>query len=247
MAEDTEQSVSRASGTRPPIVDARAVPVIGRDVHLPAICAPALRAQALRERFASAHALVWQPEIQGDGRTFTGRQPAAASVLVPLVERGGELSVLLTQRTDQLRDHAGQVSFPGGRAEAYDVDAASTALREAHEEIGLAPSQAEVIGCLPVYTTVTHYVVTPVVALVRAPLHLKLDVHEVADAFEVPLGYLMNPANHQRHRFVWEGGERQFLSMPWRGAGCMGEDHDYFIWGATAAMLRNLYSFLRSD
>jgi 8-oxo-dGTP pyrophosphatase MutT (NUDIX family) len=246
MAQDREKPASRASGVRPPILNASAVPVTGRDAHLPAISALALRAQALRERFASAQARAWQPEIAGDGRTFDGRQPAAASVLVPLVERGDDLSVLLTQRTDQLRDHAGQVSFPGGRAEACDVDAAATALREAREEIGLLPSQAEVIGCLPAYTTVTHFVVTPVVALVRGPLHLKLDANEVADAFEVPLPYLMNPANHRRHRFVWEGGERQFLSMPWRGAGSMGEERDYFIWGATAAMLRNLYSFLRS-
>jgi hypothetical protein len=101
-----------------------------------------------------------------------------------------------------------------------------------------------VIGTLPAYTTVTHFVVTPVVALVEPRFELALDPFEVAEAFEVPLAWLMNPAHHHRHRFEFDGGERQFLSMPWQAPGPDGASREYFIWGATAAMLRNLYRFL---
>ena len=169
--------------------------------------------RALRRRFAAPPR--WEPETQGDGRLFEGRERAAASVLVPLVERDDGLTVLLTQRTAHLRDHAGQISFPGGRAESADADAVATALREAEEEVGLARRHIDVIGSLPEYRTVTYFDVTPVVALVRPPFELALDAHEVADAFEVPLAFLMTPANHQRHRFEFEGYRREFLSMPW--------------------------------
>ncbi len=228
--------------TRPRILNPRAVPVIGTDAALPPVPAGAMSPQALRERFAVPPA--WQPEFEGDGRVAgVEREPAHASVLVPLVQRDGGLQLLLTQRTDHLRDHAGQVSFPGGRAEAHDEDAAATALREAEEEVGLPPDRVEVIGHMPTYTTVTRFVVTPVVALVHPPFELALDAFEVAEAFEVPLAFLMDPANHQRHRFAYEGGERQFLSMPWAPAG---RAEPFFIWGATAAMIRNLYRFLRA-
>jgi len=225
---------------RTPIPNPRAVPVIGTDAHLPPIEAAQLTAPSLRRRFASPPS--WQPETRGDGRVFAGRERAAASVLVPLIERDGGLTVLLTQRTAHLRDHAGQVSFPGGRAESTDEDAVATALREAAEEIGLARPHVDVIGLLPEYRTVTYYDVTPVVALVRPPFELTLDAHEVADAFEVPLPFLMTPANHQRHCFEFAGHRREFLSMPWPRPDGNGEP--YFIWGATAAMLRNLYRFL---
>ena len=224
---------------RPPIPNPRAVPVTGNDAHLPAVAANRLTAQALRRRFAAPPP--WQAETHGDGRLFEGRERAAASVLVPLVERDGGLTVLLTQRTAHLRDHAGQISFPGGRAESADEDAVATALREAEEEVGLVRRHIDVIGTLPEYRTVTYYDVTPVVALVRPPFELVLDAHEVADAFEVPLVFLMTPANHQRHSFELAGYRREFLSMPWPRQGG-GEPH--FIWGATAAMLRNLSRFL---
>jgi 8-oxo-dGTP pyrophosphatase MutT (NUDIX family) len=225
--------------SRPPIPNPRAVPVAGNDAHLPAVDAKRLTAEAVRQRFASPP--LWQPETRGDGRLFAGRERAAASVLVPLVERDGGLTVLLTQRTAHLRDHAGQISFPGGRAESSDADAVATALREAEEEVGLARQHIDVIGSMPEYRTVTYYDVTPVVALVRPPFELVLDSHEVADAFEVPLTFLMTPANHQRHRFEFAGYQREFLSMPWPR---QGDVEPYFIWGATAAMLRNLYRFL---
>ena len=209
------------------------MPVTGTDSFLPAIDPARLTADSLRAALASIGD--WVPPIPGDGRLFEGRETAAAAVLVPLVMRADALHVLLTRRTDHLRDHAGQISFPGGRAEAEDADAAATALREAHEEVGLEAEHAEVIGTMPPYSTVTGFVVTPVVALVQPSMQLTLDAFEVAEAFEVPLPYLMNPAHHQRHTFSFDGGERQFLSMPWNG---------YFIWGATASMLRNLYHFL---
>lgn len=172
-----------------------------------------------------------------------------------LVSHGAGLNVLLTRRTEHLHDHPGQISFPGGKAEPEDADAVQTALREAQEEIGLPPERVEVLGTLPVYTTVTHFVVTPVVALVRGPLQLKPDVFEVAETFEVPLDFLMNPAHHRRHVFESEGIRRQFLSMPWSPAAPQGDaaggpsldtapGPDYFIWGATAAMIRNLYRWL---
>jgi len=219
------------------ILDPESVPVLRRD-DAPAVPAERLTPKALRQRFAAPPA--WEPEMRGDGR-LVEREPSAASVLVPLVARGDALSVLLTRRTDHLRDHAGQISFPGGRAEDEDVDAVATALRETEEEVGLARRHIDVIGALPTYATVTNFVVTPVVALVEPGFVLEPDPFEVAEVFEVPLDFLMTPANHQRHSFEWQGGRREFWSMPWQAAP---DAARYFIWGATAAMLRNFYRFL---
>lgn len=224
---------------RPRITDPRAIPVAGHDAHLAAVAPERLTPEALRERFAAPPP--WTPERLGDGGQFDGYQRSNASVLVPLVERDDGLTLLLTQRTAHLRDHAGQISFPGGRAELSDADAVDTALRETEEEVGLARRHVEVIGALPVYRTVTNFDVTPVVALVRPPFDLRLDAHEVAEAFEVPLAFLMTPAHHRRHVFEFDGGRREFLSMPWPRPDGQGE---YFIWGATAAMLRNFYRLL---
>jgi 8-oxo-dGTP pyrophosphatase MutT (NUDIX family) len=227
--------------TRPRILDPQAVPVVGTDGHLRAVDPSRLMPEAMRERFGSAG--LWQPEIPGD-IGHDGRSLQPASVLVPLVRRPEGLQVLLTRRTDHLRDHAGQISFPGGRVEDADADAVATALREAEEEVGLPRHAVDVIGRLPHYTTVTNYVVTPVVALVQPPFALQLDAFEVAEAFEVPLSYLMTPAYHQWHEFELQGERRNFLSMPWEAVGHDGRPRRYFIWGATAAMLRNLYGFL---
>lgn len=227
----------------PRIADPRAIPVTGVDDHLPPVAAEVLHPQALRRRFADPPA--WAPEITGDGRRFNlDREPTPASVLVPLVMREDGVHVLLTRRTDHLRDHAGQISFPGGRAEAHDDDAVATALRETEEEVGLHRRHVDVMGTLPPYTTVTSYVVTPVVALVDPAFDLTLDAFEVAEAFEVPLAFLMTPAHHRRHAFEMLGHPRQFLSMPWQGLDAEGQPREYFIWGATAAMLRNLYRLL---
>lgn len=221
----------------PRIHDPRVVPVAGTDAHLPPVPEERLAGPWLRARLPEAP--IWTPEWPGDGGRFGLREPKAASVLIPLVARDAGLQVLLTRRTAHLRDHAGQISFPGGRAEPGDADAAATALREAQEEVGLDPASVEVIGHLPAYTTVTSYVVTPVVGLVHPPFDLRVDPGEVDEAFEVPLAFLMNPAHHRRHEWEMEGIRRRFLSMPWQGPG-----GEYFIWGATAAMLRNLYAFL---
>ena len=220
--------------------DPQKLPVIGVDDHLPAVTEGELLFDALRRRFRTPP--LWTPEIKAEHR-FNERAPAHASVLVALVPRT-EITVLLTQRTDHLTDHPGQVSFPGGRVEPTDADAAATALREAHEEIGLEPSFVDVLGAMPTYTTGTGFIVTPVVAFVRPGFVVKADPFEVAEVFEVPLAFLMNPANHRRHAIVVAGVRREFLSIPWDGVDDQGQPRRYFVWGATAAMLRNLYRFL---
>lgn len=221
--------------------DPQQLPVLAIDDHLPAVPIDRLSALALRERFEYPPA--WQPEHVAD-RLRLPRAPVHASVLLPLVVRGDDLTVLLTQRAAHLSDHAGQISFPGGRAEAADLSAVATALREAEEEIGLTADFVQVLGTLPDYTTVTGYIVTPVVALVRSDFRLHVDSSEVAEVFEVPLAFLMSPAHHRRHA-VGEGDEvREFLSMPWQTQAADGSPKCHFIWGATAAMLRNFYRFL---
>jgi len=222
---------------RSAITQPQLVPVTSIDDHLPAVPDLALTASAVRARLAAVAA--WTPEFTGDGGLFADREPAGAAVLVPLVQREAGLNLLLTRRTDHLRDHAGQISFPGGRVEPEDDGPIATALRETEEEIGLSRQHIEIIGQLPVYSTVTAFQVTPVVGLVEPGFTLQLDDFEVAEAFEVPLAFLMNPAHHRHHRFEFGGSERRFLSMPWQA-----EEREYFIWGATAAMLRNLYRLL---
>ena len=224
----------------PPAFDPESLPVLGADSHLPAVPAASIVPDAVRRRFVAPPA--WQPEIKVE-RRFIEREDTNASVLVPLVLRD-ELTVLLTQRTDHLNDHPGQISFPGGRAEEVDPDPVATALREAHEEIGLEPFEVEVLGSLPTYTTSTGFIVTPVVGLVQPQATLRPDPFEVAEVFEVPLAWLMNPANHQRHAFEFRGATREFFSIPWQASDASGATRRYFIWGATAAMMRNLYRFL---
>ncbi len=154
-----------------------------------------------------------------------------AAVLFPIVLRDSGQTVLLTQRTAHLRDHAGQISFPGGRVEAEDISPSHTALRETEEEIGLSRERVEILGFLPEYRTGTGFRVTPVVALVRPPFVLLPDSFEVAEVFEVPLAFLLDPANHQRHSMHYRGALRNYFAMPYG---------EYFIWGATAGMIRSL-------
>ncbi len=168
-------------------------------------------------------------------RLDEGTDLVAAAVLVPVIVRESGATMLLTQRTAHLRDHAGQVSFPGGRAETSDASPEATALREAEEEVGLVSSQIEILGRLPEYRTGTGFVITPVVALVTPPLNLKLDDFEVAEVFEPPLEFLLDAANHQRHTIEVRGAMHEYWAMPWQG---------YYIWGATAGMLVTLHRFL---
>ncbi|MGZ8259274.1 MAG: CoA pyrophosphatase [Caldimonas sp.] len=226
-------------GNRLPF-DPEGLSVLGADAHLPAVAPASIDPAAMRRRFGAPPD--WQPEIKVE-RRIVEREAAHASVLVPLVLRD-EMTVLLTQRTDHLADHPGQISFPGGRAEAGDADATATALRETREEIGLEPFEIEILGSLPTYTTSTGFIVTPVVGLVQAGAALRPDPVEVAEVFEVPLAWLMNPANYQRHAVEVAGARREFFSIPWHGCDANGVARHYFIWGATAAMLRNLYRFL---
>lgn len=222
---------------RLPSFNPREVPVERTDAERVALPPAWLSPEALRTHFRTV-ALV-PPERPGDGGRVPQhllRTPRPAAVLVPLVMRESGVQVLLTRRTEHLKDHAGQISFPGGRVDPGDADVWAAALREASEEIGLAAQHIEPIGMLPRYTTVTAYDVAPCVALVEPRFTLQLQADEVAEAFEVPLAYLMNPAHHRWHRLKLLGFERQFLSMPWHWQG-----REYFIWGATAAMLRNLY------
>lgn len=222
------------------IVRPEALPVASVDDHLPTVPPDRLTAAHITERFRTPP--VWAPEIHVE-RRFIDRPPAQAAVLVPLVQRD-ELTVLLTRRTDHLHDHPGQVSFPGGRVDPEDRDVEATALRESLEEIGLHPRHVDIIGRMPTYTTGSGFVVTPVVALVEPGFTLAMDAFEVADAFEVPLSFLMTPAHHRWHVVEHEGVRREFLSMPWEGPGSDGRTQRFFIWGATAAMLRNFYRFL---
>jgi len=145
---------------------------------------------------------------------------------------------LLTQRTAHLKDHPGQISFPGGRCELADGSPADTALREADEEIGLSSAHIEIAGYLPEYLTSTGFRVTPVVAMITPPFELRLDAFEVEEAFEVPLSFLLDPANHQQHSLHYRGKLRHYYAMPYG---------DYFIWGATAGMIMSLYRALAAS
>lgn len=161
--------------------------------------------------------------------TSAGLIPSA--VLIPLIVRESGITVLFTQRTAHLHNHAGQISFPGGRVDPGDGDHIATALREAEEEVGLIAAQIEVIATLPCYCTGTGFRIDPVVGLVMPPLNLKLDDFEVADVFEVPLGFLMDKDNWRSESRELDGKTRSFWAMPWR---------DRYIWGATAGMIVNL-------
>jgi len=219
------------------MIDPRTVPVTQVDSHLPAVEQQRLQADALRARFTAPP--VWQPEFLIE-KKFMERLPLPAAVLLPIVLRP-EPTVLLTLRTPHLSTHSGQIAFPGGKVDAADADAVAAALREAQEEIGLEAHFVEVLGQLPVYVTGSAFHITPVVALVSPGFALNMNPYEVADVFEVPLAYLMNPAHHRHHQVDWQGVQRQWLSMPY-------QDNltERFIWGATAGMLRNFYRFLRA-
>jgi 8-oxo-dGTP pyrophosphatase MutT (NUDIX family) len=189
----------------------------------------------LRTLFASPPEGV--PELVREKR-FGDRPPTQAAVLLPLVMRD-RLSLLLTQRSAHLASHSGQIALPGGKLDAGDADAVAAALRETHEEIGIEPGRIEVLGVLPEYVTGTSFIVTPVVGLLQPDFLLRPNPDEVADVFEVPLDFLMDPANHRRHAWNWEGAVREWYSMPYDDAG-----QERFIWGATAGMLRNFYRLL---
>jgi 8-oxo-dGTP pyrophosphatase MutT (NUDIX family) len=158
-----------------------------------------------------------------------------AAVLVPVVNRPEGLSILLTQRTDHLANHAGQISFPGGHIEDDDSTPEEAALRETEEEVGLHRRHISIIGRLSNYVTRTGFLITPIVGVVEPPFDTTPDPHEVAEVFEVPLDFLLDKKNHERHTLFYAGKDRYFWAMPYG---------DYYIWGATAGMLVNLHDFL---
>ncbi len=160
-----------------------------------------------------------------------GRRLRPASVLVPLVERGPRLNVILTRRAALLKHHPGQVAFPGGKQDATDPDPRATALREAREEIGLSPGQVDILGAIDTHETVTSFTVTPFVGVVASGFRPRPDPSEVEEVFEVPLGFLIDPANLQLHRRRWNGTWRQYYAIPYG---------PHYIWGATARMLKSL-------
>lgn len=204
----------------------------------PPIAPERLSREWLRKRFASPP--FWVPETHDEHLLRRSETiPTPAAVLIPIVMHEQRPTLLLTQRTAHLNDHAGQVSLPGGRVDASDASVIETALRETEEEVGLSRAHVDVLGTLPDYFTATGFRVTPVVALVQPPFDLRADPFEVAEIFEVPLAFLMNGMNHQRRTFEMPNGlgRRTFYAMPYER---------FFIWGATAGMLRNLFHFLRA-
>jgi 8-oxo-dGTP pyrophosphatase MutT (NUDIX family) len=169
-----------------------------------------------------------------DARVVANARPAA--VLAPIVARPEGATVLLTLRASNMRNHSGQIAFPGGKIDEGETPLAA-ALREAREEIGLDPGAVEPIGWLDPYLTGTGYRIMPLVGIVDPSFNLATNPREVEDVFEAPLGFLMDEANHQRHAREWQGRLRHFYAMPWR---------ERYIWGATAGILRNLYERLYS-
>lgn len=154
-----------------------------------------------------------------------------AAVLVPIIERAGGLAVLFTQRTEHLAQHAGQISFPGGGVEPDDADSIAAALRETEEEVGIPRSLVQPFGYLDCFETISSYCVTPVVGTLDSAYAATPDPREVADVFEVPLEFFLDPGNLRRRRIQWRGRSRDIFEFPY---------NERNIWGATAAMLLNL-------
>jgi 8-oxo-dGTP pyrophosphatase MutT (NUDIX family) len=220
------------------ILDPQSGVVVGHDAHLPAI------SPKIFTRDAIAAALQrWEqvpPLTSGDGNRFAHRSIRQAAVLIGLVQRPTGVQVLLTQRASHLRDHAGQIAFPGGGCDDTDADSWHTAQREALEEIDLRSQYLNCLGRCHTYTTVTAFVVTPWVAWINPKARFEPVLDEVAQVFELPLLHLMNPANHQQRRVMTPVGERQFYAIP--SVDSAGVER--FVWGATAGILRNLYQTL---
>ena len=227
----------RSRARRRPPFDPKTQPWQPASNDLGAVPAHALHAGFLRDVLSrSITEPLHLPDAFATRYAEVNAQAIEAAVLVPMVMREAGLTVLLTQRTDHLHDHAGQISFPGGRVESSDADVIATALRETQEETGLAAQHIHVLGSLPRYYTGTGFAVTPVTGLVSPSFTLSPDEFEVAEVFEVPLSFITEPGNYRLHQAEFpDGSVRHYYSVPWQ---------NYFIWGATAAMLHGLYQVL---
>lgn len=226
--------------------DPRDIPWTASPGNWPALPKEWLLAEQLKRVFENPPA--WTPEVKREV-AFGQRPPKEAAVLIPIVlrgEQGSDPHVLLTQRTMHLSSHAGQIAFPGGKVDAEDATVEAAALREAQEEVGLSPEFVDILGTMPSYVTGTAFQITPVVGLV-SPAHVVTpNAFEVADVFEVPLSFLMNPMNHRLHQWERDGVMRQWYSMPYSEPPALPSEtsNERFIWGATAGMIRNFYRFL---
>ena len=230
--------------------DPRDIPWTSNAGQWPALNTAALSVERLIHLFNKPPA--WTPELQKEPISGV-RSPHAAAVLIPIIDRsnqGIEPHVMLTLRSQNLSSHAGQIAFPGGKVDASDASIEHAALREAEEEVCLSPDCVQVIGVLPPYVTGTAFHITPVIGWVSPNHVIRPNPHEVADVFEVPLAFLMNPDNHRFHQWERDGVLRHWYSMPYienqtaQQGGPAERYQERFIWGATAAMIRNLYRFL---
>ena len=221
-----------------PSFDPEVQPVLAPKARLTPLPLQILQADFVRAAFTTPVAWDVEPVFSEAFRIDTDslNQAVQAAVLFPLVQRESGLQVLLTRRSPNLSAHPGQISFPGGRIEPSDGGPLDAALRETYEEIGVAPGFVEVWGRHPNFLTGTGFAMEPVIGLIRDGFEIKPDITEVAEVFEVPLSFLMDPANHRLHAVTLpDGKQRLYFSMPWG---------PYFIWGATAALIRNLYHHL---
>jgi 8-oxo-dGTP pyrophosphatase MutT (NUDIX family) len=224
------------------VKDPSTVPFEAADDGLSAIASQFLTADGLKLAFSSP--TLWSPELTGDQFRLRSDPLRKAAVMLALVQRETidgrpELDLLLTRRNASLREHSGQIALPGGRVDESDASDEAAALREAFEEIGLSSSNVQVLGSLSRYVTGTGFDIAPVVGIVHQPFVAKMSEGEVSEVFQVPLSFLMNPTNHRRHVVeISPGSQRTFYSMPYQ---------NYFIWGATAAMLRNFYRMLAAN
>ena len=208
------------------------------DQPLPALFSAAdFRARAAREENFIIH-----PDEDGDHRFNPGHprlkrsEPLRdAAVLIPVIDRGPQATVLLTKRAETLRSHTGQVAFPGGRIDSGDRSAEFAALRETDEEVGLGREFIEVLGRMPDYVSGSGYRIAPVLSIVRPGFHLSINEHEVDTAFEVPLRFLMDPANHTQGSREFDSRVWVYYDMPYGGQR---------IWGVTAGIIRTLYERL---
>jgi 8-oxo-dGTP pyrophosphatase MutT (NUDIX family) len=234
--------------TKIPNFNPQDVPIRCWDTHLPAVQEHMLTREALIGRFAQPPQ--WQPEVREE-LPLTNHKAQEAAVLIAIVMHTSahtsphtsphtQPTLLLTQRAAQMSTHSGQIAFPGGKVEPGET-AAQAAVREAQEEVGLDGDFVQIIGSLPRYVTSTAFHITPVVALITPGFAVQANPDEVADVFEVPLAFLMNPAHHAHHAFEFEGHKREWFSMPYLDT-LSAKEH--FVWGATAGILRNLYRFL---